>query len=1015
MFLNNHSYYSLRYGTVSEEELLEMAQQYGYETFTLTDINNTSGCLNFIRKAPEYNIKPVVGIDFRNNTQQCYVGLAKNNNGFQELNTLLSKHLHNDIPFPEIAPNLNDVAIIYPFEKALALENYKFKAYEYIGIRTDEVNKLAFSKLQQYKDQLVVLQTVSFRSKRDFNTHRLLRAIDNNVLLSKLTLEQQGSFSQQILPKETLEEAFKSFPHILENTKKLLNECHIHFDFSKARKNQNLKTVYGSAEADYQKLVELCHEGLSKRYKKVDDIIERRLEKELTLIKQQNFVSFFLINWKIIQYAQSKGYFYVGRGSGANSIVAYLLEITDVDPIELDLYFERFMNLYRSSPPDFDIDFSTWDREDVTRFIFETFGTQARTALLGSYVTFKHSGAVRELGKVFGLPKHEIDKLSSGKFNHNQLDQLSKLVLRYAKYLEGRPNYLSIHAGGILIAEKPIQYYSATHLPPKGFPTVQFDMHIAEDVGLYKFDILGQRGLGKIKDTITIIKENNPEVQLPNIHIAKPFFEDDNINNMVARAECIGCFYVESPAMRMLLKKLGVNNYLTLVAASSIIRPGVAQSGMMREYILRHKNPERRKKAHPILWDIMPDTYGVMVYQEDVIKVAHHYAGLDLGEADVLRRGMSGKYRSREEFQAVKQKFIDNCREKGEEDAMIHDVWRQIESFAGYAFAKGHSASYAVESYQSLFLKCYYPLEYMVATINNGGGFYRVELYAHEAKLRGGNVHPPCINRSNIITTIKGKDIFLGFQHLQSLEKRSMIAIIETRAYQPFISLQDFMERVPLGIEQLDILIRINAFRSLGKDKRTLLWEAYYHHNHAKLDTIQQQLFKPETKRFILPEFTITDLENAFDQLELLGFTLYPNFLLLEEVPTNNLVNADLRKHLGKIITIYGYLVTAKNTKTSKGDRMHFGTFLDQDGQWIDTVVFPPVAKKYPFRGKGVYRITGKVVEEFNFLSIETIKQERMAYVPDPRFSGETPKRTEQQKISLPSRKAYQSLTTKSA
>ena len=1012
MFLNNHSYYSLRYGTISEEQLLEIAQQHGCSAFPLTDINNTSACLNFIRKAPQYNIKPIVGIDFRNNAQQCYVGLAKNNNGFLQLNTFLSKHLHNNIPFPEIVPKLDDTVIIYPFEKALCLDDYSFSKNEYIGISLDEINKLAFSKLQQYKNQLIVLHAISFRNKRDFNTHRLLRAIDNNVLLSKLPKEQQGKFSQQIIPKKNIEDAFKDYPHIIENTQRLLDSCNIHFDFSKERKNQNLNTIYGSSEADYKKLVTLCKEGLLKRYQNVDNIIKRRLKKELDLIKKQNFVSFFLINWKIIKYAQSKGYYYVGRGSGANSIVAYLLEITDVDPIELDLYFERFMNLYRSSPPDFDIDFSTWDREDVTRFIFETFGSKAQTSLLGTYVRFKHSGAVRELGKVFGLPKHEIDKLSAGKYYYDQLDELSKLVLRYAKYLEGKPNYLSIHAGGILIAEQPIQYFSATHLPPKGFPTVQFDMHIAEDVGLYKFDILGQRGLGKIKDAITIIEENNPEVTLPNIHIAKPFFEDDNINAMVARAECIGCFYVESPAMRMLLKKLGVNDYLTLVAASSIIRPGVAKSGMMREYILRHKNPEHRKQAHPVLWDIMPDTYGVMVYQEDVIKVAHHFAGLDLGEADVLRRGMSGKYRSREEFQAVKQKFIDNCRTKGEDEVMIHDVWRQIESFAGYAFAKGHSASYAVESYQSLFLKCYYPLEYMVATINNGGGFYRVETYVHEAKLHDGNVHSPCINISRIETIIRGKDIFLGFQHLQGLEKRSMIAILNARIHKPFKSLQDFMERVPLAIEQLDILIRIDAFRGLGKDKRTLLWEAYYQNNHIKLDAIQKRLFSLETKQFSLPQFTITDLENAFDQLELLGFTLYHPFLLLEQAPTSDLVNSDLSKHLNKVITIYGYLVTAKNTRTSKGERMHFGTFLDRDGQWIDTVIFPPVAKKYPFRGKGIYRITGKVVEEFDFLSIEVIRQERMAYVPDPRFSIKNIKDVDQRKLSISSRRSYQKITS---
>ncbi len=986
MYLNNHSYYSLRYGTMSEIELLEMAQQNKCDYFPLTDINNTSACLNFIRKAPSYGIKPIVGIDFRNDAQQCYVCLAKNNEGFLELNRFLSEHLHQEKAFPDEAPSFDHSLVIYPFEKLLALEKTTFLKNEFIGVGLADINKLRFSKLSEFTNKLVVLHSATFRDKRDFNTHRLLRAIDTNMLLSKLPESQQGKQEHKMYPLTTIEKAFENYPHILKNTQELLAECSIEFNFSKDRENQNLKTVFESVDTDYEKLVWLCESGLSRRYEEVTDAIRQRLKKELTLIKKQNFVSFFLINWKIIQYAKSKDYYHVGRGSGANSIVAYLLEITDVDPIELDLYFERFMNLYRASPPDFDIDFSSWDREDVTRFIFEAFGSNGQVALLGAYVTFKHSGAVRELGKVFGLPKHEIDKLSDGKYDLKKLDELSRLVIRYAKYLHGRPNYISIHAAGILISENPIHYFSATHLPPKGFPTVQFDMHIAEDVGLYKFDILGQRGLGKIKDAIAIIKENYPDVTLPNIHNASPFFEDPNINAMIERAECIGCFYVESPAMRMLLKKLGVRDYLTLVAASSIIRPGVAKSGMMREYILRHKNPERRKQAHPVLWDIMPDTYGVMVYQEDVIKVAHHYAGLDLGEADVLRRGMSGKYRSRDEFQAVREKFIANCRERGEADDVIFEVWRQIESFAGYAFAKGHSASYAVESYQSLFLKCYYPLEYMVATTNNGGGFYRVETYLHEARMNGAIIHAPCINTSSIETIINGKEIYLGFQHLQGLEKRAMLKIMSGRVSGVFGSLDDFIERVPLSIEQLDILVRIDAFRSLGKDKRCLLWEAHYKCNHIVMNDSQQQLFKIHAKDFTLPKFTITDLENAFDQLELLNFTLYDPFILLEKSPISSLLSSDLASYLNTVIVIYGYLVTVKNTGTSKGDRMFFGTFLDQKGKWIDTVHFPPVAKKYPFRGKGIYRITGKVVSEFDFLSIEVIKQERMPYVSDPRF-----------------------------
>jgi len=991
VYLNIHTQYSLRYGTWSVKEVIAFAKAHYIKKISLTDINNTSACLSFIREAQEANIDPVLGIDFRNGIQQEFVAIAQNNNGFLEINNFLSHHLHHKTAIPKKAPVFKNSYVVYPFQKTNLRKNRTLQSHEYIGVRISDLTKLSFLKYYpKLYTRIVLLESMSFLSKKEYNIHRLLRAIDENTLLSKLPKNKQALPEDTFKTPELLERVLENFPEISYNTKTLLDKCHIHFNFSKKKPHQNLQNLLGSSKSDYEKLRTLCKKGLPERYPEgITYTIKRRVIKELKLIQQQHFVAFFLINWKIIEYARSKDFFYVGRGSGANSIVAYLLRITDVDPIELDLYFERFMNLYRSTPPDFDIDFSTWDREDVTNYIFKEFGQQGQVSLLGAYVTFKHSGAVRELGKVFGLPKHEIDKLSCGKYNPNHLDDISKLVITYAGYFNGRPNYISIHAAGILISQKPIHYFSATNLPPKGFPTVQFDMHIAEDVGLYKFDILGQRGLGKIKDTVAIIKKNHPEITLPDIHHVKPFFKDPNINAMISRAQCIGCFYVESPAMRMLLKKLAVNDYLTLVAASSIIRPGVAKSGMMREYILRHKNPERRKQAHPVLWNIMPDTYGVMVYQEDVIKVAHHYAHLDLGEADVLRRGMSGKYRSRKEFLLVKEKFKTNCISKGEDPKVVHEVWRQIESFAGYAFAKGHSASYAVESYQSLYLKCYYPLEYMVATVNNGGGFYRTETYLHEARLHGATIQPPCINQSHIQTIIQGKDIILGFQHLQGLEKNSITLLMNSRNHKgPFSSLDNFIERVPLSIEQLDILIRIDAFRTTKKDKRTLLWEAHYKENATASNQDQQQLFKISIANFTLPTFEITKLECAFDQLELLGYPLYDPYILLKNPVTSNILASHLHKHLNQNIQLYGYLVTAKRTRTSKGDRMFFGTFLDQAGQWIDTVHFPPIAKKYPFKGKGIYRITGKVVQEFDFLSIEVCRLERLAYVPDPRFDS---------------------------
>ncbi len=981
MYINTHTYYSLRYGTIKPKDLLENAKKLGIASFALTDINTTSACMDILRLAPKYGIKPVVGVDFRNNSKQQFILLAQNNVGFQHINSYLSSHLHSEKEIPSKAPQLPHTFVIYPFGNFLGKQ---LSANEYLGVKAEELNKLKFSPWRKRLNKLLVLQTVSFQNKKGFNTHRLLRAINYNTLLSKLSPSQQGSEKDLLCSPQSIKETFKEFPELIDNTRKLLKCCKVYFDFSKKIPN-NQRSYTGNEALDFRLLKKLTYEGLPYRFENPSQQVYARIEKELDIIHKKGFVSYFLINWKILKYARSKGYFYVGRGSGANSVIAYLLRITDVDPIELDLYFERFINLYRTNPPDFDIDFSWTDRDDITVFIFTRF---KNAALITVYNTFKYRAAIRELGKVFGLPKAEIDLLSKGEFKFEKLDKLSQLVVVYSESIQGFPNYLGIHASGIIISEKPIHYYTATFMPPKGFPTTQFDMVVAEDIGLYKFDILSQRGLGKIKDAVEVIKYNRPKDAPFDIHDIKRFKEDEQIKYLLRNAKAIGCFYVESPAMRMLLRKLQVDDYLGLVAASSVIRPGVSQSGMMREYILRYRYPEKRKDAHPVMLDIMPETYGVMVYQEDVIKVAHYFGGLTLGEADMLRRGMSGKFRSREEFLKVKDKFFENCARDGKAEELTKEVWRQTESFAGYAFAKGHSASYAVESYQSLFLKAYYPLEYMVATLNNGGGFYRSEFYVHEARMHGGNILPPCINTSFAVTTIKEKDIYLGFGFLYSLESKTIERFLKERTENGvFKSLDNFIDRVIISMEQIALLIKINAFRFTKRNKRELLWEAHMKINKVTFEENKLILFKAEKVNYKTPNLPNTELEDAFDEIELLGYPLSNPFELLVEPSSYTLRARHLPHFIGKLVMIDGYLVTTKRTGTSNGKQMYFGTFLDKDGDFLDTVHFPPVAALYRFRGKGVYRITGKVMEEFDCITIEVTKMERLPIIEDPRYA----------------------------
>ncbi len=926
--------------------------------------------------APKYGIKPVVGIDFRNGAKQKYVGIARNNEGFRELNEHLTYHLHHNIPFADKAPAFQHAYVIYQ-RGAVAVKDLRDN--EFIGVSTRTVNKLLFANKTEEQHKWVFLQPATFINKKGFNTHRLLRAIDNNTLLSKLSKDEEAHESDIFRSPTELMRIFEQYPSILINTQRLLTDCSITMDFNTSK---NKLFYRGSVANDIALLREESIKGLKYRYgdNPPSNVIER-MNYELSIIQQMHFSAYFLINWDMVNYARSKGYFYIGRGSGANSLIAYLMRITDVDPVELNLYFERFINPYRTSPPDFDIDFSWTDREDVTRYIFNTYGT-THTALVGAYNTFQTKSVIRELGKVFGLPAHEIDVLQAGR-KLNNADKIGQAVFKYAQLINDFPSHLSIHSSGLLISELPVSSYCATSLPPKGFPTTHFSMLEAEDVGLHKYDILAQRGLGKIKDTVQLIRENRGvEVD---IHDIPKFKNDVRVKSMLKVGKTIGCFYVESPAMRMLLTKLKADDYIGLVAASSIIRPGVAKSGMMREYILRFQHEDRReaaRKALPELYAILEETYGVMVYQEDVLKVAHLFGGLTLAEADVLRRGMNWKYMQREEFRSVRQKFLDNCKQKGHADAVVQDIWNQIESFANFAFAKGHSASYAVESFQALYLKAYYPIEYMVATLNNGGGFYNTELYVHEAKMNGATVEAPCINQSEATSTLQGDVVYLGLASIAELETTSVTLILdERRKTGNFTSLDNFINRVPLSLDQLILLIRVGAFHFTGTGVKQLLWDAHLRLNKQKKRIETLSMFQPEVKKYRLPTLWDHPLEEAYAQKELLGFSLQSPFSLLKEQTITPLLAGHLPFKVNEQVCIVGYLVHRKRTPTSNGQEMCFGTWLDLVGEWIDTVHFPQSATEFPFSGPGCYQIHGTVKEEFGFICLEVSSMSRMANV----------------------------------
>ncbi|MCG2760596.1 MAG: DNA polymerase III subunit alpha [Candidatus Delongbacteria bacterium] len=979
MYLNCHSYHSLRYGTISLEDLVQLAVDHKLSALALTDINTITGIYDFYKLCLVNNIKALVGVEVRNgNNELYYITLAKNNKGISEVNRMLTAFNCEENPIPKHNPDFKDSFVIYPFNNVpeVLLE------HEFIGIRPEELNLIINIKWKKLIDKMVILSPVTFRTKREYNLHRILRAIDNNILISKLEENDICRPAEFLKPVEQVLFYYKNFPNIINNTKFLVEQCNYQFDFSTPKNKMNFTD---SQESDFELLKKLAFEGLKEKYTIGDEVALKRLEKELKVIDDLCFCGYFLITWDIVQYSNSMGFMHVGRGSGANSIVSYCLGITNICPIELDLYFERFLNANRKSPPDFDIDWSWQERDVILQYIFNKYGKE-HVAFCGTNVEFKFRSIFRELGKVFGLPKDELDALATRPLSEHEENSIVKTIHKYGKLLEKFPNQRSMHSCGILISEEPITNFTALEMPPKGFPIVQFDMHVAEDIGFEKFDILSQRGIGTINDTVKLVEQNRGlTVDIRNLELSK---DEALANEYLSRGKTIGCFYIESPAMRGLLRRLKCDNYKTLVAASSIIRPGVAQSGMMREYIFRHNNPDKFEYFHKVFEEHLGETYGIMVYQEDVIKIALHFGGLSADDGDILRRAMSGKGRSLAALQKVKDDFFKSCKSLGHPDKLSAEVYRQIESFAGYSFCKAHSGSYAVESYQSLYLKVHYPIEFMVSAINNGGGFYRTEVYVHEARMGGGKINNPCVNNSEFSTTVYGDEVYLGLMHIEKIESRLAQFIPEERRKNgDYKSVENFIKRVPVGIEAIQILIFIGAFRFTGKNKNELLIEARFLMSNFKPEYGYLTLIEEPTKEYQLPALKRNPFEDAFDELEILGFPVsFSPFDLLQTKYRGSVMAKDLLKYHKTQVKMLAYLISRKHVPTKKGT-MYFGTWIDAEGEYFDTAHFPDNLKKFPFQGGGCYLLLGTVEVDFHFPTITVLKMAKMPFIADPRYA----------------------------
>lgn len=492
-------------------------------------------------------------------------------------------------------------------------------------------------------------------------------------------------------------------------------------------------------------------------------------------------------------------------------------------------------------------------------------------------------------------------------------------------------------------------------------------------------------------------------------------FNDPPTRKIIREGKTIGCFYIESPGMRSLLQRLDCDTFEMLTAASSVIRPGVAESGMMHEFIARHKDPQRRKYLLPEMEKYLGETYGVMIYQEDVIKVAHHIAGLTLEEADLLRRAMSGKLRSRKAMEQLADKFFTSCREKGYSDKIIKELWRQIESFAGYAFCKAHSASFALLSFQVAYLKVHYPAQFLASVLSNSGGYYSAAVYVQESKRLGLKILLPSVNESEYEYIGEDDFIRVGFMAVRQLSRASIDKIVEERKKNgKYVSLADFLVRTKLAYEETAILIRCGAMDSFGQTRPTLmrLIDVYIHHRKL-LDESYNDLFASET--FKLEKEIVTDLQYGIEEIcaieyETFGYmvTRHPLNFFKEITEHTKIVKAkDLHQYNGKKVNMIGWYMASKRIKTKKGDIMKFLSLEDLTGTF-EAVIFPKAYEKYaeqtmsmgPYLLKGIADMengNNLVVEKLKVLSAKEVKSITQKDSSENKYFGDVEKVSEEE------------------
>lgn len=989
--LRVRSSYSLLRATASPAALCRLAAELGYAGLALTDRDNLYGLWNFLAACKRERLRPIVGADLsESGSDRLVTCLVKDASGYRNLCTVLStRHcgkfsLESDLP--EYATGL----LVLGRNKALLahLHRQGVRVAADLGPRPTAAGRTLREWAYSWGVPAVATPDSSLGREDERDLYLLLRAIARNTSLSRVgSIEQNGQL-HGLETEAVYRQRFAVWPEVIETTVALAGEC--------AFTGPEFGIVMPPWRHDHQGdartvLRRKAYEGACRRYG--DDLGEsvvERLEHELRVIEEMEYSSYFLVVRDIVhrrgEDGKRKKRRICGRGSGAASLVAYCLEITNVCPMKYNLYFERFLNPGRTDPPDIDVDFAWDERDEVLGEVLGDFA--GHSAMVCNHIFFQPRMAIRETAKAFGMPGAEISRLTKrlpwvcnrGDESLQQgLERLPSLqdqdlsapwpeILTLAAKLIGIPRYLSVHPGGVVITPRPITEYVPVEYAAKGVPIIQWEKDSTEEAGLVKIDILGNRSLAVIRDAVQAVQQSG--VELDEIHWNPE--NDLRTRSGVARGTTMGCFYIESPAMRLLQQKAGSGDFEQLVIQSSIIRP--AANEFVHEYV-RRVHGGTWQPLHPAVGDVLDETFGLMVYQEDVSRVAVAMAGFSHARADGLRKVMSKKDKALK-LKDYRERFYLGCRERNIAEEDIDQVWRMMMSFDGYSFCKPHSASYARVSYQAAYLKHHYPAQFMAAVISNQGGYYSTQAYVSEAKRLGLEILPPDVSRSMVRWSGSGKTIRVGLQAIHGVSAGTMEKLLTQRQYNKFIDPVDFWNRVLPAEDEARALIHAGAMDSLAPplNRTTLLWQ-WASFQRTRALSAANSLFPvrlPEP-----PSLNPPDLHSQLRrEYEVLGFLCrYHPLVLAGKVPDGLVKMAAVQDHVGRRIRCAGWLLSGKLVSTKTGEAMEFLTFED-DTAVLETTFFPETYRRsaHLLQSGRAYILTGIAEEDYGAVTL-TVEQ----------------------------------------